>query len=234
MNYQLKRYVSKICSFIHRASPARYRLVVRNYWNVIVGDIEPEMEHLDKIIQGGDVAVDIGANYGMYSLRLSRRFKHCHAFEINPTVVQDLKDYHFQNLTLHEIGLGSEASTEILSIPLDSKGRELSGWGTVEEDAFPAGMSVIKKEAYTISLDSLGLKGVDFIKIDVEGHECKVLEGAADTLRRCRPRILVEVKDKNIEWVDQFLSELGYLKRTLADFVPGSPTSENVIYLPNH
>jgi FkbM family methyltransferase len=206
---------------------------VRNYWNIVVGDIEPEMKHLDKIVKGRTVAVDVGANHGMYSLRLSHMFKHCHAFELNSTVIEDLKNHLIPNLTIHEVGLGSEDSTHILSIPLDEKGRELSGWGTVEKDVFPEGVSVVHKEVRTIRLDSLNLQDIDFIKIDVEGHECRVLEGSIETLRRCRPRILIEVKESNTTWVNNFFSGLDYTRLVMADIVPGYLPNENVIFVPN-
>jgi hypothetical protein len=42
------------------------------------------------------------------------------------------------------------------------------------------------------TIDALALPGCDFLKIDVEGMEREVVEGAADTIRRFRPRIYVE------------------------------------------
>ena len=45
-------------------------------------------------------------------------------------------------------------------------------------------------------LDAVYKGRVGFIKIDVEGHEQAVLDGAVQTIRRCRPRLLVEVDDR--------------------------------------
>ena len=43
-----------------------------------------------------------------------------------------------------------------------------------------------------VTLDSLRLNALGFLKIDVEGHEPAVLDGGAETLRRCRPTIMIE------------------------------------------
>ena len=44
------------------------------------------------------------------------------------------------------------------------------------------------------TLDSFAVESVDFIKIDCEGYEDRVIEGASDTIKRCRPTIIVEQK----------------------------------------
>ena len=49
-------------------------------------------------------------------------------------------------------------------------------------------------------LDSFGFKNVDFIKIDVEGHELRVLKGAAKTISTYKPTIVLEQHDKMKEW----------------------------------
>ena len=57
-----------------------------------------------------------------------------------------------------------------------------------------------KGESYTwagievVTLDSLEFETVDFIKIDVEGWEPRVLRGGEQTIKRCRPNIIVECK----------------------------------------
>lgn len=49
------------------------------------------------------------------------------------------------------------------------------------------------------TIDSLALEHVDFIKIDVEGWELEVVRGAEETIKRCRPLIVVEQKLGNAE-----------------------------------
>jgi hypothetical protein len=55
---------------------------------------------------------------------------------------------------------------------------------------------------------------VGFIKIDVEGHQQAVLDGALETIRRCRPRMLVEVEERlspgGLERAKAYFRDLGY------------------------
>lgn len=233
MNYQVKRYLSKSLSIIHAVVPSAKKLPFRYIWNNVLGELEPELIHLEKFIDKREVAIDIGANYGLYSLRLSQLFRKCHAFELNPAVVGDLKSYPFTNFTLHEVGLGAEPSSTMLRIPLDKKGRELSGWGTLETDSFQKDTSIIEKEVRIATLDSFELKDVSFIKVDVEGHELKVLEGAIHTISIHRPVILIEVKDTNLSAVRNFFTAIKYSERSIESYVDGLPKSENFIYTPN-
>jgi FkbM family methyltransferase len=45
-----------------------------------------------------------------------------------------------------------------------------------------------------VTIDSMHLKELDFLKLDLEGAEYLALKGAEETLRRCRPVVFVEVK----------------------------------------
>ena len=60
----------------------------------------------------------------------------------------------------------------------------------------------------TIRLDDLKLDGVGFIKIDVEGHELNVLEGARNFFATNRPVCLIECRDRNKHQVEEFFTGL--------------------------
>lgn len=72
--------------------------------------------------------------------------------------------------------------------------------GAREGRAEPAGKGRLDLDPsgrYLVApVDSLGLRDVSLIKIDVEGMEPEVLEGASDTIEACRPRIFAEARDR--------------------------------------
>ena len=70
-------------------------------------------------------------------------------------------------------------------------------------------------QAPLLLLDSLELPRVDFIKIDVEGMELEVLQGAMSTLKRCKPMMLIEpIKTKKRD-LDPILKRAGYKRFVL-------------------
>ena len=64
------------------------------------------------------------------------------------------------------------------------------------------------------TLDSFNLKNIDFIKIDVDGFEYKVLCGAVETIKNSNPVINIEMKsdkrNKTVRLCKVLLRELGY------------------------
>jgi hypothetical protein len=51
---------------------------------------------------------------------------------------------------------------------------------------------------------------VDWIKIDVEGHEMDVLEGAMQTIRMQKPKIIIEIWPRNMEKINTMAHSFGY------------------------
>ena len=128
------------------------------------------------------VAVDVGAHCALWSFWMARDFEKVHAFEPKPehvacwNVNMEGKD----NAFLYQVALGTEERQVSLRTADTS-----SGDTTVVLDGFGIPMR---------TLDSFGLTDVDLLKIDCEGFEAFVLEGALDTLARCKPTVIVEQK----------------------------------------
>lgn len=159
-------------------------------------------------------AVDVGAHIGTWSRVMARCFSKVTAFEPVP----ELADCFDKNVpqddgcevTLHRLALGDKARSLRISTKIK----------TVENDATTLLFNVADTgvEVPCLRLDSFEFDDVDFIKIDCEGYELYVVNGAADTIRRCRPVVLVEQKPK-LAWrygvasgkVVQELREMGMI-----------------------
>jgi FkbM family methyltransferase len=61
-----------------------------------------------------------------------------------------------------------------------------------------------------VKIDDLGLPRVDLLKIDVEGMEVDVITGAANTIERCRPVMMIEYIKTGAENISHLLSSFGY------------------------
>ena len=77
---------------------------------------------------------------------------------------------------------------------------DVSGSASIVENA-NAGMAALVDgtDIPVVTLDSMNLSGVSFIKIDAEGWECDVLDGARETIARCRPTMLIEVNESALK-----------------------------------
>ena len=214
-------------------SPPRWRLPLFHFAHTRLNPIEPEAARLRRFVPAGGVAIDAGANAGLYSYGLSRFCKRVHSFEINPVHCRMLRDFAAPNVEIYDVGLSNTSEEKKLFIPIHSSGLALDGWASLEPGNCP-GISEHKETPVCVSpLDEFNFPECVFLKIDVEGHELQVLEGAIKTLRRTRPLILVEVRDNNIPAVEQFLEKLNYRRTDIRNYINCSGTTGNYFYTPS-
>lgn len=149
-------------------------------------------------------AVDVGGHCATWAYNLAHEFAQVHAFEpVTEHRACFLRNTEgLGNITLHACALGSEAGSVSIATEKGSSGNStVSGAGDIP----------------MLTLDSFNLGGVDLIKIDVEGLEESVLRGGAETIKACRPVVIVEQKrDMSLRFglptlgAVKFLQSLGY------------------------
>jgi FkbM family methyltransferase len=164
-----------------------------------------EKNEIDEImnhhISNWDVALDIGAHVGIWSMRLAEKFKRVYAFEPVPKHIECWKQ-NMQNFTnehsewenvstLNTVALGHENGTNTMIVPNTTN----TGRATFVEKLFIDKHNFPKIQVETKTLDSYGFDQVDFIKIDVETYEHKVLQGAENTIRKYKPIMYIEMCD---------------------------------------
>lgn len=153
---------------------------------------EPELAMLGSLVGKGGIAVDIGANEGVYAYALSELGAVVHAFEANPTFADRAQQMLGPRAHVHRLALSNETGSASFFIPLADDSSELHLAGNLKNSHSQfERQSVIKVEVRT--LDSFALQGVQFIKVDVEGSELEVLEGARETILRDHPGLLLEL-----------------------------------------
>jgi len=222
------RLIYRLLPFV----PARCRLPLVYWDHTRLGDCEPELRFLEKLVSSRDVALDVGANKGLYSYAFSKMFSAVHAFEICPDHCRQLQAYRSPRITLHTVGLSNRIAKEKLYVPVLSTGWVLDSWASLESGNCPDAAGQIEKTVEVCPLDSFGFKQCSFLKIDVEGHELEMLEGAEKTIRATLPRILIEVREKNLMAVDRFLEGLGYQRASLENLLGLEGAEGNYFYLP--
>jgi FkbM family methyltransferase len=176
--------------------------------------------------QPGDVFCDIGCNRGQSIESFLIFNKNCKivAFEPNPITFEKAKAKYkgSSRITIYNIGLSAERSRQTLFIP---KYRatyfdELASFDSVSARNWFSGDRIIGFDDRLISLtefkcevatlDSYALSPA-FIKIDVQGYEAKVLQGAWSTITRVKPILLIENDEhSSAEAVSGLLGSIGY------------------------
>jgi FkbM family methyltransferase len=172
-----------------------------------LGGGEHEALQLHKLSSGFRTALDIGANRGDFTYQMSRLFETVWSFEPNKEASRPIKAAALKNVHLIGTALSSVEGKGILSLPVVN-GQALDGWGSLE---FNDRAELTKEfEVETRTLDSFDISNVDFVKLDVEGHEISVLNGAQRMLETWRPICLVELVDYNSDDLISFFTARGY------------------------
>ena len=186
-------------------------------------DGDYQKEHRDGILnflktQGVEFnnCLDVGAHVGFWLKDLQKTFKMVYAFEPISDVRECLKkNVEKDNYLLFDFGLGDKNEEVMVNyIPEETGNTYVSDHGN--------------REIQIRRLDEIKLPKIDYIKIDAEGYEIKVLQGAEGLITRDEPYIHVEVKQKILERhglsavdIDRYFEEIDYKKvyRIKSEFV---------------
>jgi FkbM family methyltransferase len=171
-----------------------------------------------RVMQPGDVFYDVGANAGIISVDVARTFDDevtVHAFEPQPTLARSLAasiDLNgFTRVQVHQVLLGDRPGDADLFVADHGVHASL-----VSREAGATRLSCRME-----TIDGLIASGLlpppSVIKIDAEGAELRILQGARDTLRASRPVIVLEADD-NMARFGYTHRDLFGLVRELADY----------------
>lgn len=166
-------------------------------------------------------AVDVGANIGNHSLFFAQKFDKVVAFEPNQDVF-DLLSFNARsqkNIVPICRGIGSKEG--VMSIETQEQN---SGGSTLVE----VSKCSVSREIEMTTLDNLSevLDNVDLIKIDVEGFEHEVIDGAKETISKHKPLIVFEQglqKEADIKKLKHLFTNLGYKKFGIVRVSPYLP-----------
>jgi FkbM family methyltransferase len=162
---------------------------------------EREMELLDVLCDRNRPGIDVGAKIGMYTYRIRRHSSEVIAFEPIPMFNRILRAvFEGKRGRIEPYAVSNQRGTATLRMPYGHDGKPKFGRSTIDSTNLfdPEIISRTEEiEVETRRLDDYDLPDVGFIKIDVEGHEVAVLEGAVTTLARHRPNLLIECNEEH-------------------------------------
>ena len=192
---QIKHKVNKLKSYDAECQNDKYFTNCDNFKRSINsgkstpynGDLEIIREYVKSFKNKNNICLDIGGHIGTHSIPYSRIFDFVHTFEAN----YDNFTYLERNIKLNDrtniIAYNKAVSNKKKLVFVKKWMNENSGCFTIMETG--ANNSTME----TITIDELDISDVDFIKIDVEGVELAVLQGAVNTIKKYKPLLQVEL-----------------------------------------
>lgn len=215
----MTRRLSLVTSVLRRLAPG-------------ASSIEDEVAGLGSVVRPGAICFDIGAEYGLYTYPLSELAGPAglvHSFEPLPGAARVLAAgvgaFGCRNVRRFTGAVSDRPGTGELSMPrrrgLPVHGRTFltTGANGPGPNAEFASADLVHTKITTVDrvYDHFHLPRVDFLKVDVEGAEPKVIEGAAKVIDRHRPTLLLEIEDRHLAKYDTsadaltaHLTSLGY------------------------
>lgn len=142
------------------------------------------------------LAVDVGAHVGLWSRVMALDFAAVQGFEpmAEHAACWRVNMAHAPHARLEYCALGETPGVVRVRTRTPGSSGDTGVDPVAESSSLRASVDVLGQEVSLRRLDDFRLQDVDFIKIDCEGYELFVLRGAEDTLRRCRPCVIVEQK----------------------------------------
>jgi len=177
----------------------------KQYWKYYIREIirrkgEGELALLPALVRFGTTGADIGAAEGLYALHLLELGANVIAFEPRLHQAKALSEMAAAlglALRVEAVALSNETGTATLRVLLKDLGRSTVEKANKLDDPDDGPQS--QSEVETRRLDDYGLQNLGFIKIDVEGHELAVLDGANETITRSRCPLIVETEDRHVK-----------------------------------
>jgi len=182
----------------------------------VLGTAEPAVQKvMQMLVRPGATVYDIGANVGFLSViaaRLAGPSGRVFAFE--PLLANFNQIQHnarlngFDNLTAIHLAVGDHDGTSVFITSKNPTWGKLSEVaGSIAEESGTVEV-VVRRLDTVVSEQSLALPAL--IKIDVEGAEAQVFDGALETIRKAQPILMIELHGTNAA-IAQRLKQIGYL-----------------------
>ncbi|MBB3108136.1 FkbM family methyltransferase [Paenibacillus phyllosphaerae] len=187
------------------------------------GTWEPdETAWLRQLIKPGDIVFDIGANFGWHATLFSERVGEegqVHAFEpvssIHEDAAANLRLNNCQNVRLNREALSDRSGTGTMHIPKARGGTYAALRMDSREDSFT--VEPCRLETLDHYCQQHELRSIQLVKIDTEGSELLILQGAERMLAAYKPVLLIETDRRmigkfggSIEEMARYVKRLGY------------------------
>lgn len=148
--------------------------------------------------RGFDLCVQAGGHVGMWPDQLARVYKKVITFEPDPALFACMeKNLHGrENIQMIRAALSRERG-ELMMMPHPSAG----SWYVSDQG---------RVRVMALAIDDANLPACDALILDIEGHETEALAGAAETIKKFRPVLHLEILKRHTEATQKAVADIGY------------------------
>ncbi len=220
------------------------------YWGVRNNNVnESEFKFIQSILSPKSTVIDVGGNIGIFTVLLASLCQRVYSFEPAPETFERLKGNVFRNklnhVSLHQLALSNISGEIMFSVSPNSPA---TNHIAVANDSTAINVPVTTLDTF---VQDNQIETIDFLKIDVEGFEASVLEGAEALLSQNRVKYLfIEICPSNFEKANSsvekvisslsnaeynghFIEQDGTLSETLSLSTIKEVSLENVVFCRN-
>jgi len=205
LNLRIK-FNKKIEYYLKKLIPKKYQFEKRIKRSIKKLD-EPEIFIINQLIENGTDSIDVGVYRGVHSYEMAKYSKNVHSFEPNPVIFKELNRYLpsiIKNINLYNYALSDKTEKKILKIPLRNPNINKSNY----EEYYKMGLATIHEKNIIENFDEFEINckkldefyfnnKISFIKVDVEGHEIQVIDGAKNLIKKFNPNLMIEIEEKH-------------------------------------
>lgn len=199
---------TRFLNIIIRSNDTKYSLVDYESLFIIFID-EPWMTQFLKVEQN-QTFLDVGANIGKYSLFIARRTR-------GPVIAVEPHPQNYRAL-LRGIALNKLTNVIPLNVAAWNRSEQLTFYLDVGSQGHSVkwrserncGCLTVRGEPLDTMLMQIGVKHIDWVKLDIEGAELEAMLGLESTILRDKPRIIFESKRDLYKPITKQLEKYGY------------------------
>ncbi len=210
-NSALRRLAKKGLNSILAGHGYKYFQAISKAWDIRNGTwSEPELDLIELAVKPGETALDLGANFGLYSYHLSKALQgsgRVYAFEPVPFTFETLqlvaRLLRFRNVEIIPRGCSDESGTISFEVPVQNSGAFAAGQAYIggrrddregkENQVRWVGTKEVACEVVTLDEYLPEIDHLTLIKCDVEGAELLAFRGAQKLIEKHLPTVICEI-----------------------------------------
>ena len=189
-----REYANKVAANVKiRVGETVFHLVDFESVIILSDSFEPWMwKHLQ--VSDGGTFVDVGAHVGKYTVQVAKHHPESMVIALEPNpenfraLEKNVKENRLSNVKLYNLAAWNRKC--ILKLYTGDKG----GHHSVKRE-FGRGYDIVQATTLDDIVRDAGVERVDVVKVDVEGAEAEVVEGALEIIRRHHPKLVIEIFD---------------------------------------